>query len=90
MQSAAWSVQQNSDGQLLSTSFPQLRKNPGRTRTGAEILVHIDKDWFWDLPPTGVKNKRLHPTYLPKRAHPASKAGEGHGIQRCAVAKTAG
>jgi hypothetical protein len=27
----------------------------------------IKDDWFWDAPPSGIKNKRRHPIHLPKR-----------------------
>jgi integrase len=39
----------------------------------------IEDNWFWDAPPSGSKNKRLHPIPLPKKAqeilHPRKDKG---------------
>ena len=43
----------------------------------------IDKDWFWDPPPSEVRNKRLHGVPLPKLAqrvlHPRQDNGKVFG-----------
>jgi hypothetical protein len=44
----------------------------------------IDPDWFWDAPPSEVKNKRLHGIPLPRLAqrilHPRQKQGKVFNI----------
>lgn len=53
----------------------------GKRKTALATMrwEEVDDHWFWDAPPSGSKNKRLHPIPLPKKAqqilHPKGKTG---------------
>ena len=57
----------------------------GKRKTALANMLweEIDKDWFWDPPPSEVRNKRLHGVPLPKLAqrvlHPRQDKGKVFG-----------
>jgi integrase len=56
-------------------------KRPGPNVGIADMKwEHINADWFWDAPASGIKNKRRHAIHLPKRLqrvlHPRKQTGD--------------